>query len=126
MKVNEVIELVDELKPNNYTAARKIEWLNRIERQIYENIIMTHEHDGVKELEPYIEESEDELLAPSPYDELYRWYLESQIDISNQEINKYNNSSALFNEAYGAYSNWYNRNHMPLHRCNGYKFRRRV
>ena len=82
MKVNEVIELVDELKPNNYTAARKIEWLNRIERQIYENIIMTHEHDGVKELEPYTEESADELLAPPPYDELYRWYLESQIEVN--------------------------------------------
>ena len=54
-----------------------------------------------------------ELLVPAPYDDIYIRWLESQIDYTNGEYGKYNNSIAMYNAAYTAYANYYNRTHMP-------------
>lgn len=56
------------------------------------------------------------LLAPYPYDEIYQHYLNRQIDLQNLEMDKYNNDTALFNNAYETFSNWYTRTHMPIQR----------
>jgi hypothetical protein len=55
-----------------------------------------------------------ELLIPHPYDEVYIRWLESQIDYANGEYGKYNNSMAMYNTAYVAFQNYYNRTHMPI------------
>ena len=36
-----------------------------------------------------------------------------QIDYTNGEYDKYNNSAEMYNTAWQAYANYYNRNHMP-------------
>lgn len=53
------------------------------------------------------------LLAPMPYDDVYMYYLFCQIDLQNQELEKYNNDNALFSAAYTALRNYWNRTHMP-------------
>lgn len=55
-----------------------------------------------------------ELLVPEPFDEMYLRWLESQIDYYNGEYGKYNNAIVMYNAAYEAYRNEYNRTHMPL------------
>lgn len=118
------MSLVDELKPNHYSAQRKMEWLNQIEGQIYEKVIKTHSNSGGITFEKYnLETDEDkELIASGIYEDLYRYFIESQIDYSNQEINKYNNSAAMFNETYSNYVKAYRRAHMPLHIADGPSF----
>ncbi|MEI3103028.1 MAG: hypothetical protein V8S97_02180 [Oscillospiraceae bacterium] len=37
------------------------------------------------------------LLAPAPYDGLYRHYVEAQIHYANGELERYNNAMALWN-----------------------------
>lgn len=121
MTVKEIISLVDELKPNHYSTERKMEWLNQIEGQIYEKIIKTHENpDGIT-FEKYSLEADGdkEVIASGIYEALYRYFIESQIDYANQEINKYNNSAAMFNKLYSEYTNAYNRVYMPVHRTDG-------
>ena len=54
------------------------------------------------------------LLVPAPYDDLYIKWLEAQIDYTNAEYGKYNNSSNAYNNAYSTYERYYNRHHMPL------------
>ena len=115
MTINEAITQIDSLKVNTYTPADKIGWLSRADNMIKKNIIDTHEGGEAVQFAGYTEETDPEtvLLVPEPYDELYIRYLETQIDYTNGEYAKYNNSILMFNAAYEAYASYYNRNHMP-------------
>ena len=65
------------------------------------------------------EEAEDEpaeMLAPSPYDMLYVYWLMCQIDHVNQEMDKYNNDRGLFENAWGNFADYWNRTKMPIQR----------
>lgn len=114
--VGEVISFIDEVTPNIFTKSQKLYWLSSLDELISEEIIKTHEGGEDHTFTPYGENTPDdtELLAPAPYDAVYRYHLLAQIDLYNGEITRYNNSAALYNEAYIAFLNWYNRTHMPL------------
>ena len=114
MTVAEVLTRIDSIEPNQYSQADKLEWLNRLEGQIFDELILTHEHEPDIEFEPH-SETTDELLVPWPYGgEVYEYYLQAMIAAANHETVKYNNAMALFNAAYSRYSAFYNRNHVPL------------
>lgn len=118
MKVGECIAMVDALKPNKFSTADKLRWLSDIDGTIVRELIDTHEDSPLAgAFEPYTEgDDERVLLAAAPYDVLYRWYLESQIDLGNMEIGKYNNSRNLFNQAYQTFTDHYNRTHLAKQR----------
>lgn len=124
MTINEAITQIDSLKVNTYTPADKIGWLSRADSMIKKNIIDTHESDEAVLFTGYTEETDPEtvLLVPEPYDELYIRYLEAQIDYTNGEYAKYNNSILMFNAAYEAYASYYNRNNMPKSSGNRFLF----
>lgn len=124
MTINEAITQIDSLKANTYTPADKIGWLSRVDSMIKKNIIDTHEGGEAIQFEGYSEETDPDkvLLAPEPYDELYLRYLEAQIDYTNGEYAKYNNSILMFNAAYKAYASFYNRDHMPKSSGNRFLF----
>lgn len=115
--IRETIEKVDALKVNKVPSADKIKWLSQCDSAIFNNIIKTHDSgEGTPDTFVGYDESTDldtELLAPAPHDEMYRHYLEMQIDLVNMELAKYNNASALYNAAYQGYAAWYNRNNRP-------------
>ncbi len=115
MTIIDVITRIDNLKPNRYDNSEKIKWLSTIDERIMSDIIATHENTEGITHHGYTDETllTTELLAKSPYDELYLYWLEAQIDYWNGEYAKYNNSIDMFNEAYTAFANHYNRTHMP-------------
>lgn len=120
MTVLEAINLVDTLKPNHYSTERKVEWLNLLDGMIFRDVLMTHVRpqgspDAFVPYDPNGDLSED-LIVPHPYCDVYRCWLESQIDLSNAEIAKYNTSSALYNQSLQNYMAWYNRNNRPVRR----------
>lgn len=127
MTVKEAITLVDRLKPNKFSEEDKIKWLSDIDGLIVRELIDTHENPPFEgDFAGYTAESIDsEMIAPYPYDILYRWYLESQIDLGNMEITKYNNTKTLFNNAYVNYTDHYNRTHMPKQKMPGFRFTER-
>ncbi len=129
MTIQELFDTVAKQKPHAYENAELLTWLNRIETRIYDEIIKPHIqknntmiYDG-KMTEPFalipFEGFESttplstELIAQVPYDELYDFYLKMQIDLNNQEYEKYNNSSFLFHTAYRDYANYINRTFLP-------------
>lgn len=117
MTVTECIAMVDALKPNQFDFATKVRWLSDIDATIVRELIDTHENSPLDgPFVPYEEGDDRSLIAPHPYDILYRWYLESQIDLGNMEIGKYNNTRSLFNAAYQTYTDHYNRTHLPKQR----------
>lgn len=113
MTVIQAIQRVDNIKPNTYMQEDKIRWLSEIDGRIKKEIIDTHWGNEFT-FNGYTENDiNTELIVPAPYDDLYVKWLETQIDYSNNEYGKYNNSMAMFNAKYGDYSNYYNRTHMP-------------
>lgn len=116
MTVSEAIAFVDKMKRNLFSPEEKFRWLTDIDGMIVRELFDTHEDSPLKgEFEGYIPGRDDDtqLLVPAPYDSLYRWYLESQIDLGNMEIAKYNSANSLYKQAYITYTDYYNRTHMP-------------
>lgn len=122
MTIGEAIAKIDSLKHNTYTPEEKVEWLSRQDSMIKRLIIDTHEGRESVTFTGYDQETDmdTKLLAPAPYDELYLRWMEAQIDYHNGEYEKYNNSITMYNAAYTAFRNDYNRTHMPI--CKHMKF----
>lgn len=115
MTVQELLNAVDELKPNQYLTARKIEWLNEIETKVYNEIIKTHEGaDDISFIGYTTSDTETELLVADGYAGLYIDYLFTKIDYYNSDIDKFTNSAMMFTSSFEDYANYYNRTHMPL------------
>ena len=114
----------DALQPNYYETEQKLKWLTRLDQQIKREILDTHERNAEDPLnfftegvgyESYAQEdwSAIPLLVPPPYDEIYIHWLCMQIDLYNQEMEKYNNAGALFSAAYDAFAKAWHRSHRP-------------
>ena len=117
MTIKECIDIVDELKPNQYSTHIKVMWLSFIDETIINDVLKTHEgYDG--RYDDFTGYSEDKLSVPlvvaSPYDRLYTAYLKMKIDAENGETARYNNSAGLFNSYMMEYKKFYNKTHMPL------------
>lgn len=116
MTIIEAIALVDNLKPNTYTQDDKIRWLSKLDGVVKAEIIDTHEGGSEVAFDGYDENTplDTVLLVPAPYDDIYRFWLEAQIDYTNADFDKYNNSSTRYNAEYSAFERYYNRTHKPL------------
>lgn len=115
MTINEAISIVDESKPNQVSMEMKKKWLNDLDGRIYAELISTHEDSPVEGFTGYdMADGDTDLLVPSPYDEIYRWYMEMQMDLMYREMDKYLNSMTLYNTAWQTYARAYNRKHKPL------------
>ncbi|MBR4538431.1 MAG: hypothetical protein IKO52_06255 [Clostridia bacterium] len=120
MTIDQAIHTVDMLKPNQIERARKIDWLETLDRRIYLDLMCTHGRGNEREVpdrfDGYGQDTDPDtvLLAPPPYDEIYRFYLEMHIDLVNQEYDKYNNSAILYANAWGHLARMWNREHSPI------------
>lgn len=125
MTLRGVIAEVDSLKPNQYTGAQKVRWLSECDSMIYHTIIATHkrpESDAGRFVgyDPDTD-MDTELLVKAPYDTIYRYYLEMQIELNNKELNSYNNTSRVYNTALLEFQAAYNRDNMPIGRATHFK-----
>ena len=117
MTIKDCIDIVDNIKPNQYTIKDKVMWLSFIEAIIINEVLKTHEgYDGrYDNFEGYTEDKLSvTLIVPSPYDRLYTAYLKMKIDQENGETARYNNSAVLYNSYMQEYRKHYNKTHMPI------------
>ena len=144
MTIQEALDRVDILKPNKIGTDTKIAWLSKVDGEIWQEVIMTHAPDW--HLMHRLTENEDdsadprenswhfpgysmetdpntELIVPAPYDEsLYTAYLSAQVDIVNQETDKYTNDATLYNAALKQFQAYWNREHMPRQRVRRFRW----
>lgn len=111
----------------------KLTWLTELDQNIYDDVILTHMHPLPLEGEtsrwwsivdgrwtfapaPHYDEdnSGDELIAESPDDVIYIYWLMAKIDLYSQELTDYNTDLLLFENAYGIYKRRYHRTHMTM------------
>lgn len=123
MNIQECINRVDSVKPNQYSIEDKVRWLSYLDGNIQKEIFDRYEKEET-EAEETTEEvpvftgyspdrMTDELLVPFPYDELYVAYLKAKIDEENGETARYNNSASTFNGMLQDFQKAYHREHMP-------------
>lgn len=115
MTIEEVLAEVDEIKPNTFDDNIKLKWLSELDGKIYKELILTHEHDADITFTPYTSaDMNKELLAEFPYSDIYRHYVFANIDYSNGESDRYQNSMVMFNNAFDAYRKYYNKTYKPI------------
>ena len=105
-KAKEVLARVDALLPNGYTEAEKLRWLAQAEGFVLREI------RGAEGALPEMAK-ETELTAETPYDEMYRYYVEAQVHYANGETVRYNNAAAQWNNALLAYQDYCCRSALP-------------
>ena len=120
MTLQEAIDKVDGLKPNQYSVEDKISWLSQLDMNIFRDVIMSHEHP--RDIKPFMgytsEDLDHNLIAEEPYTELYVAYLAMKIDEYNGETQRYNNSATMFNAYMENYAKWINKTRKPISRGN--------
>lgn len=124
MTIQEAVALVDRLKPNQYDHEQKVKWLSKLDGIIFREVLSTHQGSPVDNFTGYDDAFPDaQLLVPFPYDEdIYNYFLQMQIDKENGEMGKYNQSAALYNNAYQCFCDWYNRTYLPLPEKSQFRF----
>ena len=116
MTIAQAKDKLQALKPHAYEASQVVDWLSRVEGRVFTELIRTHANDALITFAGYTDATPVDtlLIAPEPYDELYLYGLMTQVDLYNQELDKYNNSAALFNQAWHALAAFWNRTYLPV------------
>lgn len=114
-----MIDELDAMMPNSYGPMDKLRWLNELDGRVIHEILSAHTPNAgetVPESAEYTDENMDsvELLIPEPYTEVYFYWLQSKIHYRNQEFNYYQNTYAMFNQAWQDFANFHRRTHTPI------------
>lgn len=113
MTAREAISWMDEKKHNVYSREDKLSWLYRLEVTAA-RFLGGYADAGEIPLASGPEEMDLDapLLIEAPFDDLYLYQLEAQMDYAAQEYTKFNNAAAMFQAQWDAFTSHYNRNHI--------------
>ena len=112
MTIRELIEYVDEIRPNSFGNKTKTVWINEIEGAVQTEIMGIYPADVAS----YDAERDAnaELLVKAPHAKLYAWYLVAMMDLVSLGDVAYENSYRVFNNFWDEYARWYLRTHRML------------
>ena len=106
MKVSDIIEYVDNVKPNAFEVSDKLGWINELEK-----IIQVDVWDRTENITSHADTDEETLLG-SVWDQVYYTYLEARIAHACGEFTEYANLMQTYNTAAGEYQRWYCRHYI--------------
>lgn len=108
MTILQAIAAADRLRPNDVPAAVKLHWLSALDGQLSIELLG-------EPFEPYGAETDaaqTALLVPTPYDLFYVDYLCMRIDLALDDLARYENDAALFENGLGRWRRSYGRTHL--------------
>ena len=108
MTINELFDYTDEQFPNQYSSPLKMEWINTLEKEIFDYLGMFDD-----EIEFTKHTSVTETLQIDEPD-IYALYIAARADFANGEYARYNNKVAQFNAFFDDWKSKYLRHHQPL------------
>lgn len=120
MTIQEALALADDMKDNLMDDGTKISFISEAEAMVHDGIIMKCEHTPEQGICPQYDEStpgDTVLLVPDRFAKLYVFYVMAAIDLKNDEMDKYNNHRALFENKYREFEDYWRREHMPITSC---------
>lgn len=105
MTIAKALERADELRPNPFSEEQKIRCLSELDGKIAREILGDKSFSGYD----HAYDSEKELLLEESYCDIYLYYLTAMIDFFSRDYAEYNNSMAMFNQAYSGFAKAYQR-----------------
>lgn len=112
MKVWQIIETFDRRLENEIPEEDKVRWLFQLDESFQKELIDTHEGAEKAEKSDWLD-AERELLVPSPYTDIYLYWLHCKTFLSRGEIELYNNYLSIFTAVKEEFERAYHRTHMP-------------
>ena len=110
MTAQSIVSLMDRIRPNIHDEETKLGWIYTLEKKIHEHMTRYAENTSCC---PTPSEN-SELLLGDEYTYMYAYYGVSMIDLENQDIAMYNNSSTFFNDAFENWQKRWRREHIPM------------
>lgn len=117
MTVAGIIEQYNTERPNSIEDMVKLSWLKKCETSLIEDTIKNHYGAPTdEELFLHLEyfAMDTDLLLEEPYDDVYIYYLDQRIAYNNNDMNRYNASMRMYNNALLYWKQKYNREHMVI------------
>jgi len=113
MTIAEAIDLVNRMTVNQISDTDKIAWLSDLDLHIYKTVLLPHNIHREPEFTGYGPDTDPSttLLVQTPFDQIYRWYLEMQINNTNSETARYNASVEKYNAAMLDYMDYVTRHY---------------
>jgi hypothetical protein len=107
--INTAIERAMKMRPDAFDDSIKASWINELDGKISRETM--HQNDFF----PYIfpRDGDKELLAKSPYDNIYELYIIAMSAFFSGEMASYSSAAVLFGQAYSEFRKNYIRNNMP-------------
>lgn len=100
--LNELITRIDQDVINDYSSEQKARWIDKVNEHAFVCMKKPGEYQHINLATDLNREMEIETL----YDEIYDLYVYSKINLLNNEIENYNNSSTLYNNAMYEYEKY--------------------
>lgn len=114
MTLKQVIDMVDDIKPNAFSNDTKTEWVNEVEGYVQTEVFLLNVDDIVRY--NYATDQNKTLLVDPPHDKIYWTYLSAMVDFANGEYTKYNDTVQLYNEFIKEFMRWFAREYRPADR----------
>lgn len=113
MTIREIIERVDENKPNAFSQQKKLEWIAELDGKVAANVLLL-DIAVIQQLRyRHPDDLETTPLVEFPHDGIYELWLDAKIDYANGEYDIYQNSMEMFNAAYGDFVRWFAATYEP-------------
>lgn len=102
MTLRDLLTKISEEKPNSFSDAKLISFVNEVEAEVAEEL-------HIENIPTYADNHVDLdklLLVNAPYDRLYVSYVKAMIDYSNEEYDSYANNQAQHIQDFRDFSDW--------------------
>lgn len=106
-KIKEVIDRVDENKPNAFSEKTKLQWLAALDGKVAVDVFLMDIVEARSLAYTYPNDIETELLVSFPHEDIYDLWLQARIDFENGEYDKYQNTMEMFNSCYSSFIRWF-------------------
>ena len=119
MTLRDLLNKISDEKPNSFTDAELISFVNEVEAEVAEELHIIDAPvytDNTGDLDKI-------LLVPAPYDRLYISYVKAMIDYTNEEYDSYANNQAQHVQDYRDFVDWVVRNGKAVNRNTVTRFR---
>lgn len=114
MKIRELLDYIDDVRPNAFSETQKLVWINELEARIQRDVLLSAE---LWQYQLPEDENVDLILNP-PHDAIYRHWMEAMIDYANGEYSKYQNTMQMFNAKWSSFVAWFAETYRP---ADGYR-----
>ena len=105
MTIRDLLNKISKEKPNSFSEAELISFVNEVEAEVAEELHMDAEDVPVYVFK-HDADLDKTLLVHAPYDRLYISYVKAMIDYTNEEYDSYANNQAQHIQDYRDFVDW--------------------